>query len=381
MNYQFMQTTKTISGFGSISRVGALLSDEGYRKAFLVYQPFAKERGFVDKVITSLKKYNISYVEYDRVLPEPPEYIIEEGAKLFRREHCNCIIAVGGGSSIDTAKGINILMSNEGPILRFADPEVKMNEGGGLVSIPTTAGTGSELSNEVVVTDSANHLKITLPWRSEFAIIDPSLSMTMPPELTTVTGLDVFSHAMEAYTSVLSNDLSDVICEKIMSDVVAYLPLAIKVPDDLEARTAMSAVAALGGWMLANSCAHVGHSIANVIGAKFHIPHGAACAYALPATLWFIAEAVPDKIKKIGAILDVSYTGRESPAEAAEMAAKAYVYFRDSVVGLKPLKEYNCDLTILDECACDIAAESNAAYCPEKVTKEKAADLLEKVFA
>jgi alcohol dehydrogenase class IV len=381
MNYQFMQTTKMISGFGSISRVGALLSDEGYRKAFLVYQPFAKERGFVDKVIASLNKYNIAYAEYDRVLPEPPEYIIEEGAQLCRREHCNCVVAIGGGSSIDTAKGINILMSNEGPILRFADPDVKMNEGGGLVSIPTTAGTGSELSNEVVVTDSANHLKVTLPWRSEFAIIDPSLSMTMSPTLTTVTGLDVFSHAMEAYTSVLSNDLADVVCEKIMSDVITYLPRAIKVPDDLEARTAMSAVAALGGWMLTNSCAHVGHSIAHVIGAKFHIPHGAACAYALPATLEFIAESVPEKTVKIGEILGVKYTGRETPAEAGEMAAKAYIYFRDSVVGLKPLSEYNCDLRILDECATDIAIESNAAYCPETVTKDKAAMLLEKVFA
>jgi alcohol dehydrogenase class IV len=381
MNYQFMQTTKMISGFGSISRVGALLSDEGYRKAFLVYQPFAKERGFVDKVIASLNKYNIAYAEYDRVLPEPPEYIIEEGAQLCRREHCNCVVAIGGGSSIDTAKGINILMSNEGPILRFADPDVKMNEGGGLVSIPTTAGTGSELSNEVVVTDSANHLKVTLPWRSEFAIIDPSLSMTMSPTLTTVTGLDVFSHAMEAYTSVLSNDLADVVCEKIMSDVITYLPRAIKVPDDLEARTAMSAVAALGGWMLTNSCAHVGHSIAHVIGAKFHIPHGAACAYALPATLEFIAESVPEKTVKIGEILGVKYTGRETPAETGEMAAKAYIYFRDSVVGLKPLSEYNCDLRILDECATDIAIESNAAYCPETVTKDKAAMLLEKVFA
>lgn len=124
---------------------------------------------------------------------------------------------------------------------------------------------------------------------AEYVLIDPELTYGIPSFITVPTGLDVFSHAMEAYTTVLSRPMPDIVCEKIMEDVVEYLPRCIKEEVDVEARTRMLILASMGGWTLANCCAHVGHSLAHVIGAKFHVPHGAACAYAAPAMIRFIS--------------------------------------------------------------------------------------------
>lgn len=195
-----------------------------------------------------------------------------------------------------------------------------------------------------------------------------------------MTGLDVFSHAAEGYTSILANPMSDMITESIMENVVKYLPKAVKNGEDKEARTKMHVAASLAGWMLANPSAHVGHSLAHVIGGMYHIPHGACCAYSLPVVLETISTALPDKIKNIGEILGAEYDGSESAEEIGKKASEAYKKFAYDVIGVKRIEEYVSAKVEIDDLAMRVANEPLAGLAPISITKEVASEMLTKIF-
>lgn len=177
-----------------------------------------KAAGIIDQVLESLNVAGIAYTEFNKVLPDPPAEVVDEGAKLCKAEECDCVIGIGGGSAIDTAKGINILRVNGGSILDYADPEKEMKKSLGLMSVPTTSGTGSEMSSGLIISDTANNSKVAIlvvNGMSEFAVIDPAFAAGMPLGLTIMTGLDVFSHAAEGYTSALANPMTDMINRSI----------------------------------------------------------------------------------------------------------------------------------------------------------------------
>jgi len=380
LNLSLVQSVKILAGKGVINQLGVLLEEAEYKKPFLVFDEGMMQTGIIDKLVDILKEKEIECVLYDKVLPDPPAYIINQGAQLCKDAYCDCVIAIGGGSSIDAAKGINILRFNEGGILDYTNKPFEKCTG--LITIPTTAGTGSELSNGAIVSDTENNVKVpllTYNCMSEYTVLDPELTVGMPKGLTLITGLDVFSHAAEAYTSLASNSTTDIICEKILQTVVEYLPIAVENGSDIDAREKMQVAASLGGWMLYNACAHVGHSVSHVIGANYHLPHGAACAYAFPAMIKFIAPSVPGKVKKIGEILGANFSGNESDIEIAENTANAYINFRESL-GLKSVKEYNIDSSNLDQLIQSVVNEPFATFAPKKVTAEAAEIILKEAL-
>ena len=381
MNYTFLQSIKVLAGTGTTKEVGIMLREAGYKHPLLVYDQGVRQAGIIASITESLEKEDILYSEFDKVLPDPPAYIVEEGYQVCMAKGCDSVIAIGGGSSIDTGKGINLLRVNGGSILEYANPQKEMKPCKGLISIPTTSGTGSELSNGLIISDTDNNKKVAILAQnamSEFAIVDPELTVGMPVGLTMMTGLDVFSHAAEGYTSIFSNIATDMVCEKIMETVVTYLPRAIADGKDMEARSKMHTAASLGGFILANASAHVGHSFAHVLGGMYHLPHGACCAYGLPAVLKLISAASPDKVKKIGEILGASYDGSEDEKEVGCKAASAYIKFRDEILGLKPLELEALDLSAMTKA---IVEEPLAGLSPVPITEENAAALLKDVFA
>ena len=383
LKFSLVQNVKVLAGCGASVQIGELLKEASYKKAFLVFDSGVKAARIIDKITGSLQESGIEYIEFDKVLPDPPASIVNEGSKLCNSEGCDCVIAVGGGSAIDTAKGIIILRFNDGEILDYGKSGIEIKKSPGLISIPTTSGTGSELSDGLIISDQEHNQKVpilALNAMSEYAIIDPELTVGMPAGLTMTTGLDVFSHAAEAYTTVLSNITTDMICEKIMETVVEYLPVAVQDGTNIEARTKSQDSASIGGWMLANSCAHVGHSIAHVIGAKYHLVHGAACAYGFPAMIKHIAPVSTAKVKKIGEILGAKFNGTESAEEIGKITADAYVIFRDDVLKLKPIRDYNLDYTNINEVEDAVVNEPFTRLCPMRVTKEDAAAMLKEVL-
>ena len=381
MNFSLLQNVRIVEGPGCVAKVGEILKEAGYSKAFLVFDCGVKAAGIVDKVVAALDSAGVAHVLFDRVLPDPPADIVDEGAEHCRREGCDCVVGLGGGSSIDTAKGINLLRFNDGNILSYASPDTPMKRSPGLLSIPTTAGTGSELSNGLIISNPGEGVKVPIlavNAMSEYAVIDPELTLGMPPGLTIATGLDVFSHACEGYTSILANAMTDMLCEKIMENVAAYLPAAHRDGSSLEARERMLVSASLGGWMLAQASAHVGHSLAHVVGGRLHIPHGLACAYSLPVTLELIAPAVPSKVRKVGVILGAQFSGSETLEEIGRKAADAHRHFTFEVLGVKKLGGHDVDLDML---AGEVENEVLAGLSPVKVTHENALEMLKRMFA
>lgn len=381
MNYTFLQAIKVLAGNGEVKNVGTLLKDAGYQHPLLVYDEGVKQAGIIGSITDSLESEHITYTEFSKVLPDPPAYIVEEGYQICLAEGCDSVIAVGGGSSIDTGKGINLLRVNGGNILEYANPEKEIKPCTGLISIPTTSGTGSELSNGLIISDTEHNKKVAILAQnamSEFAIIDPSLTLGMPAGLTMMTGLDVFSHAAEGYTSILSTIATDMVCEKIMETVVTYLPRALADGQDMEARTRMHTAASLGGFILANASAHVGHSFAHVLGGTYHLPHGACCAYGFPSVLKLIAPSCPEKVKKIGEILGAVFNGEETAENIGLKSASAYIQFRDSILGLKPLEIKDPDIADL---AKSVYEEPLAGLCPVPADEKTAMILLEDIFS
>jgi len=211
---------------------------------------------------------------------------------------------------------------------------------------------------------------------SEYAVLCPDMVLSLPQKMTIATGLDAFSHAAEGYTSRLSSPITDAICEKVMFLLANYLPRAVKNGQDREARQRVMVAAALAGWMLNNSGTNVGHSMAHILGSKYHIVHGEAVAYALPGVLEFVAPVLPKKVAEIGQILGLVYAEDETEEERAKRAVSEYRHFRDDVLGLHDFKDYGISTSELVENASAVANEQFAGNTPREITEEAAVKLL-----
>ena len=211
---------------------------------------------------------------------------------------------------------------------------------------------------------------------SEYVILDPNLPKSMPLGLTIQTGLDVFSHAFEAYTSTLSTPVVDAICEKIMFLVVKYLPKAVQDANDLEARRRMMIAAALGGWVINNGGTHLAHSIGHIIGAKYHIPHGMACAYALPGVMYHTALVKPKKVREVGNILEMGLAQELSDEALGKAVSEGFRAFRDDVLGLKSFAELEIEKEKLQELTDTVIHERFAQNTPFALTQDTVSEIL-----
>lgn len=378
MNYKFEQKAKVMVTYDFNISLYETLKQERWEKPFIVIDKFLLDTPIIKSLFKFFDDHAICSYIYDEVIPEPPMEIIDKGADLFINNTCDCVIAIGGGSVIDAARGINIVRTHGGKIRDYIYDKKITTRCHGLIAIPTTSGTGSELSNALVVTDTKAQEKLAVlsdEAVSEYVILNPNLPKSMPKNLTIITGLDVFSHAAEAYTSVLSSPIIDAICEKIMFLVVKYLPKAVVDGNDLEARERMMIAAALGGWVINNGGTHLGHSIGHIVGAKYHLPHGMACAYALPAVLSQTALVSPKKIKEIGNILGLDYDNI-TPQEIGIQVSNEYINFRDKVLGLQPFSDSKIQRDDLLALCNDIQHERFAANAPFELTNEIIQSLL-----
>ncbi|MCF0137601.1 MAG: iron-containing alcohol dehydrogenase [Oscillospiraceae bacterium] len=381
LNYTFVQNIKVLAFPGAVGCFGEMVGTAGYKKAMFIHGGSLRRSGVADKVAASLAEYGVECVSFEKVKSDPPAELIDEGAAFAKENGCDCVIAIGGGSAIDMAKAINMLRFNEGSVMEyFAKPHVASP---GLFVAPTTAGTGAELSTGSVITDTVHNMKLPLPVNNsmpEAVVLDPELTVSMPAAMTMQTGLDAFSHAVEGYCNLMSNIMMDQICEKIMEIVAENLPVVVKDGSDIAARAKMQAAACMGGWSLTNVYANVGHSLAHVVGANYHLVHGSACSYGLPPVLKHIAPAVPQKVRRIGEILGASFTGSETPEEIGVKAADAYISFRDGL-GMPSVKEANIVVEDLDTLATLVVNEPFAQLTPMPVDKDAAAKMLREMLA
>lgn len=333
---------KILFGLKVARALGSEVLSLGGRRPLVVTDPGVVKAGLLEPVIKSLEQASISYVVFDRVEPEPPARLVDEGAQVLKQEGCDLVIGVGGGSSLDVAKGVSVMATNDGSVLDVCGFDLLKNRGVPKILLPTTAGTGSEVTRVFVITDEKENTKkaVYSPYvLAEVAIVDPSLTLSMPPKVTADTGLDALVHAIETYVSVNATPFSDILAERAIEWIGSYLPMAWAKGSNLTARYYMSLAATVAGMAFASGGLGAVHGLCYPLGTEYHMSHGRSNAIMLPHVMRFNIPGNAEKFARIASLMGRDVEGL-SPIEAAEMAVKAVEDLLDAVQVPYRLREY-----------------------------------------
>ena len=370
---RYSQPTPIIYGPGVIKTLGKEAKDLGCTKVMLISGPTGPKRDAYQAGLKSLQEAGISVVEFNEIPGDPPDHIIDKGGEIAAREKIDGIVAIGGGSPMDAAKGINILIKNPPPINnyygQFFPPYVP------IILIPTTAGTASEVNAICVVTDTKIHKKRSVRCSATLGMLDPELTMSMPPATTAATAMDAFAHCAESITSKGWNPMSELLATKALSLSVANCRLAIDKPNDIDARSNLMLAANFAGIAFSNSMIHLGHAIAHALGAQLHITHGVACALQIPEVMKVVSAAKPDKVRVVGESIGVKFSGAESPVQIGEMVAGA---IRDHIrnIEIPSLSAQGFTRDQIVACAEAVLEEQMIHFCPVDMTAADIANVL-----
>ena len=318
MAREFIVPGQIISGSGALNMAEEVLKGLG-KKALIVTDKVMIQLGNCAIVEAALKNQGVEYAIYSEIVGEPTDTMIENGLKLYKEEGCDFLVALGGGSPIDSMKAIGSLVINGGCISDYMGKVIDV-EMPPMVAIPTTAGTGSEATQFTIITDTKKNIKMLLKGKvlmPSLAIIDPQFTMTAPPKITAATGLDALCHAVEAYTSRKAQTLSDTFAMSAVKRIFKYLPAAFKDGSNEEARVQMSVAALEAGIAFNNASVTIIHGMSRPIGALFHVAHGLSNAMLLKECLTFALEGAYDRFADLGRAVGVA-VDTDSDKEASE---------------------------------------------------------------
>ncbi len=320
----FLSPSKIILGNGAAGQVGEEVKKFGAGNALIVTDKGVLKAGLVESVEASLKSQKIEFGIFDKVAAEPPARLADECARVILEKGYDIVIGIGGGSAMDVAKGAAIVATNQGKILDYAGIDMVPGKGLPKILISTTAGTGSEVSRTIVLTDEASNLKQAI--HSDFAladiaIVDPLLTKSMPPAVTADTGMDALVHAIEAYVSFKATPFSDVLAIEAIRLITENLPAAYAKAEHMEARFNMALAATLAGLAFGSGGLGMVHAVSNPLGIEYHLSHGRSNAVMLPYVVDCNQMGSLNKYAHIARVMDESIEGLSVYQAVEELVA------------------------------------------------------------
>lgn len=379
----FVIPNHTVVGTNVLGEAAPLLKKMG-NKAFIVTGRHVAVSDMMKQLTALLDENGIGCVIFDGITGEPTDTMIEKGVEMLKSSGCDFIIGIGGGSPLDSAKAIAAMAVNEGSIADYNGKEIT-GEILPLAAIPTTAGTGSEATKFTVITDSEKGIKMLLKGDvlvPKLAIVDSSFTVGAPKSVTSATGLDALTHAVEAYTSRKAFSMTDTLAVSAVKRIMKYLPIAYKEPDNSLAREQMSIAALEAGICINNSSVTIVHGMSRPIGALFHVPHGMSNAMLLKECLSFAVSGAYEKFANLG-----RETGVASDSDSDKTAAEKFIDSLQNICDvceIPTLEQYGIDrdeyYSKISKMATDAVASGSPSNTVKEVTVDDCIEIYKKLY-
>lgn len=339
-----------IFGAGAAGKVGEHAKRLGMSKVLVCTERILHQFGVTSPVIDSLTDAGVAVALFDECVPDAPSDICDKGAAFARTNGIDGVVAVGGGSTLDTAKAIGVILSQNGSSIRdYFDlgPEDRAKHSIGLITLTTTSGTGSEISVWAIIKDVVTGAKRSPYYEPDFAVIDPELTYSLPAGPTIASGVDALAHCIEGITNRHYNPFAYVVAQQGIRLALKWLPVAAREPHNVEARENMSLAANFGG-MIINSCGcQIGHSFSQTFAARNHIAHGIGCAWGLPGVITYTAKYGERKdLQDVADAMSIVYSQTTTPQELADSINVVIIKLL-AELGIKSIKDSGFTL---DDC-------------------------------
>lgn len=381
-SFEYYFPTRIVCGPGCMRKIAEEIKKSRIYKPLLVTDPGIIRTGLVAKTAEILKEEHIDFALFQDVEPNPSASVVEEGFKIFQREGCDSLLALGGGSSIDTAKAIGILKSNGGKIMDYEGMGKVGKRIPWMVSIPTTYGSGSEVTSFTVITDRKRKFKAAIGSPliiPDLALVDPELMVALPHHIAASVGLDALCHAVESYCSRIATPFSEMLALKAIQLISQNVVRAVESDSDIEATFNMAISSTMAGMAFSLSRLGLVHAMSHPLGGMYGIPHGVANALLLPYVMEYNSQAMPDKYADIAEVMGIEVKNM-SNTEAAAKAVQRVAFLRDSLGVPAKLSSLGIRTEDIPRMAEDTMKSGNVKVNPRETNLKDIIALYEKAF-
>jgi len=365
-------------GAGKVSELGSLLRSINASKILIVTDRGIVASGIVKKCTDAIMSEHIRFSLFDGVEPNPTTDSVEKGLTLVKHKSIDAIVAVGGGSSIDAAKAINVLLANGGQVPDYHGFNQIKKNGLPLIAIPTTAGSGSEMTSYILISDAETHQKIVCSDPKiipDIAILDPTLTLSLPPAVTIETGVDALSNGIESYVSNAANSYSELFSLRATEIIAQNIMRVYQEPSNLDARGQMLIGSNIGGLAVHLSSIGAAHSMANPLTKHFNITHGIAVGMVLPYVMLFNTPSQPKKYKQIALALGVKSEEGEDDRSVGRKGAVKLRSLLDQLSLPNNLLKMGVNEDLIPTMAQEALAQLSIDYNPVKPDLQQMKDL------
>lgn len=389
--YEFFCPVKVIAGHAALEHIPFELSTLGAKRPMIITDKGVRSNNLLAPIETAFESTdtNIGYI-FDDVPPDSSLETVQKAAQFYRENNCDAIIAVGGGSVIDTSKATNILVSEGGnDLLKYSGAHNLPKPLKPFFVIPTTSGTGSEVTMVAVVSDPVKNVKLAFAsyyLMPHAAILDPRMTQTLPPHLTAMTAMDALTHAIEAYSCMAANPISDAYATAAIQKISKNLFNVLDNPSDAEGRLELAQASTMAGIAFSNSMVGLVHSLGHALGAVAHLPHGLCMNLFLPYVLEYNKDVNGDKISELLLHLSGADVYAQTPAHLrAEKTISGILAMRDRLYALTKLPRNLRETAKVSEAQLDEVAEKalndgSIIYNPKEANLEELKTILKKAW-